>query len=232
MKNYRQRKSFFFSQKFFEYYCRIFFKIYAPLKVFGKENIPNSSVILSSNHCSHLDTVILAIATGRGFTKLGMLAARDYWFDSFCRFFFINSFINLIPIDRDKGVKKRISLDQSIDFCNEFISYKKDRGIVIYPEGTRSQTSKLLPFKNGSAIFSAKLRLPLLPIYIKGSLEAWPKYQLLIKPRRLEVFIGEPIYPDSVIPKKYLLQWNKTEIKPYIKKLTEELEKSIKKIKK
>ena len=227
-----KRKMFFFTQKIFEYYCRLVFIFYTPLKIFGKENIPNSSAVLCSNHRSHMDTALLAIGTGRGFTKLGMLAAKDYWFDNNWRFFLINSFLNLIPVDRNKNSSERITLDETIDACNNFIASKKDRGIVIYPEGTRSYTSELLPFKDGAAIFSAKLQLPLIPIYIKGALEAWPKGKFFIRPKKIKIFIGKPIYPSNVIPKEDLEKWDKKEIKPYIKLLTEALEKEMTQMKK
>ena len=46
-------------KKIFEIYCKILFKIYCPLKVKGKENIPGSSFIFCSNHNSHMDSGVL-----------------------------------------------------------------------------------------------------------------------------------------------------------------------------
>ena len=73
---YRIFKTLFF------YYSKMVFSTYAPLKVYGKENIPRSSYIFCSNHNSHMDVAVLAVSANKDFNNFGMLAARDYWFDN------------------------------------------------------------------------------------------------------------------------------------------------------
>ena len=87
-------------KKLFDIYCRFVFLWYTPLKITGQNHLPDSSYIFSCNHNSHMDVAILSVASGRGFNDFGMLAAKDYWFDSWVKRFVVNIVMNLIPIDR------------------------------------------------------------------------------------------------------------------------------------
>ena len=77
-------QSFFYKiwKSLFYYYSKLVFTFYAPITVHGRENIPNSSFIFSSNHNSHMDVALLSVASKKSFNYFGMLAAKDYWFDS------------------------------------------------------------------------------------------------------------------------------------------------------
>ena len=88
------------------------FSTYAPLKVYGKENIPRSSYIFCSNHNSHMDVAVLAVPANKDFNNFGMLAARDYWFDNWLRRKAVNTVMNLIPVDR-KSNNKKLSVEDS-----------------------------------------------------------------------------------------------------------------------
>ena len=51
--------------------------------VYGRENIPDDSFIISSNHNSHMDVALLSVATKKDYNQIAMLAAKDYFFDSY-----------------------------------------------------------------------------------------------------------------------------------------------------
>ena len=99
-----EEQSFFFKifKKIFYYYAKAVFSTYAPLHVYGRENIPDDSFIISSNHNSHMDVALLSVATKKDYNQIAMLAAKDYFFDSWIRRNLINMGMNLIPIDRKK----------------------------------------------------------------------------------------------------------------------------------
>jgi 1-acyl-sn-glycerol-3-phosphate acyltransferase len=54
-------------------------------------------------------------------------------------------------------------------------------------------------FKKGPAMISAELGIPVVPAYINGSFNAWPKGKTFMKPKSLEIYIGKPIYPDKFV---------------------------------
>ncbi len=179
--------------RIFYIFCRIFFKIYCPLSVAGRENLPSGSFMLCSNHCSHMDTPALMIATGQPFDKFGMIAAKDYFFDGKSKMSIFRRMMNLIPIHR-KTTHITIRIDLKI--CDEFI--KKTRGnLILYPEGTRSPSGEMMAFKNGAGLIASKLGIPIVPAYIEGTYLALRKGWGLPRPVKIKVKIGEPIMPNK-----------------------------------
>ncbi len=67
------------------------------------------------------------------------------------------------------------------------------RSIHIFPEGTRSGTGELLPFKRGAFIIAQKAHAPVLPVTIIGSSSITPKKSLVIGKGKVSIIIGRPI---------------------------------------
>jgi len=209
----------------FYFYSKLVFSTYAPTSVVGRENVPDSSFILCSNHNSHMDVALLAVATKKNFNDFGMLAARDYWFESWIKRVSVNTVMNLIPVDRASNKDKELSIKDSEALCNAFMKYEQ-RNLILFPEGTRGNPGELLPFKKGAARFALNLNKPILPAVIYGSHKIWPRGKVLFGlPTRIKVFILEPIYPAS-----FLSGHNPTEkeIDLAISNMTKTLEKKIK----
>ena len=97
-----RKQPFFFRiwKKLFYWYSKFIFLWYTPLTVYGRENIPSTSFISSCNHNSHMDVALLVASVKKSFNHFGMLAAKDYWFDSWLKHLLMNVVMNLIPIDR------------------------------------------------------------------------------------------------------------------------------------
>ena len=209
----------------FYFYSKLVFSTYAPTSVVGRENVPDSSFILCSNHNSHMDVALLAVATKKNFNDFGMLAARDYWFESWIKRVSVNTVMNLIPVDRASNKDKELSIKDSEDLCSAFMNYEQ-RNLILFPEGTRGNPGELLPFKKGAARFALNLNKPILPAVIYGSHKIWPRGKVFFGlPTRIKVFILEPIYPAS-----FLSGHNPTEkeIDLAISNMTKTLERKIK----
>tara|TARA_B100000214_G_scaffold373128_1_gene352796 strand:- start:325 stop:1056 length:732 start_codon:yes stop_codon:yes gene_type:complete len=208
----------------FYLYAKVVFSTYAPLKVFGRKNIPNSSFIFCSNHNSHMDVAILAAAAKMNFNHFGMLAARDYWFDNWIKRISVNVVMNLIPIDRGSSKNKKLSIKETEFLCGSFMEFGQ-RNLILFPEGTRGNPGEMLPFKKGAASFSLNLNKPILPAVIHGSHKIWPRGKVLFSwPTRINVYILEPIYPESFIKNK---KPSLEEIDGAIKEITNNLEQKI-----
>lgn len=195
----KQLLFFRFWKKLFYYYCRFVFLWYTPVTIRGREKLPNSSAVFCSNHNSHMDVALLSAAAGKSFNYFGMLAAKDYWFDSTLKRVLINFVMNLIPIARkSKDQSDDFPFENTITLCKAFMNQGK-RNLVIFPEGSRGIPGDIRPFRKGAALFSTELNFPIVPVFIHGSHKAWPKGKIFMRPTRIKVQILDPMYPSEYL---------------------------------
>ncbi|MBM3162891.1 MAG: 1-acyl-sn-glycerol-3-phosphate acyltransferase [Chlorobi bacterium] len=74
---------------------------------------------------------------------------------------------------------------------------RSGRSVHIFPEGTRSETGKLLPFKRGAFLVAQKGGVPLLPVTIIGSNLITPKKSLQINKGNVRIVVGTPLEPSG-----------------------------------
>jgi 1-acyl-sn-glycerol-3-phosphate acyltransferase len=170
----------------FELFCKAVLKIYCPLSIRGQENLPEAPFLICSNHASHMDSAMLMMATGYPFKKIGLIAAKDYFFDQGHRYF-LHFMMNLVPIARGSGSQ---ALKDSIVVCRSFLDHG-GYALIIYPEGTRSLSGKIGRFKQGAAILAHDLDIPLVPACVFGSKDSLPKGTYMIRPHRVGVSFGK-----------------------------------------
>src|SRR5437867_3407474 len=64
---------------------------------------------------------------------------------------------------------------------------------VVFPEGTRSRTGELLPFKNAPFGLAIAAQVPVVPVYVHHTFEILPKGGIRLRPRPIRILVGEPI---------------------------------------
>ena len=82
---------------------------------------------------------------------------------------YLNRYIKLKRGDK-KGIAKMF-----VD-CEKALA--EGNSLFVFPEGTRSETGSLKPFKSGAFILAKKMQVPILPVVISGTKEALPKHSL------------------------------------------------------
>ncbi len=178
----------------------IFFRFYLQLKVVGDFAAvykKNPKLIVISNHASHLDALSIAAAIPfRYWLSLYFAAAKDYFFSNYWMTFFSKHCIGAIPIDRKdrKG--------EAVRLCVDLLTKLNSIWLVLFPEGTRSQTGKISPFKKGVSMFSLRTNTPILFIFLEGAYERWPKSAAFASPGPLTVHVG-PVHQPAPIEDIY-----------------------------
>jgi 1-acyl-sn-glycerol-3-phosphate acyltransferase len=118
------------------------------------------------------------------------LAAADYFFDTKYKRAYMENFTNLVPMERTG------SLRQSLRHARSFL----DRGYnaLIFPEGTRSMSGEMADFKPVIGYLALAARIGILPIYLEGTYDAFPKGSTLLKSRDVSARIGRFIDIDEL----------------------------------
>jgi 1-acyl-sn-glycerol-3-phosphate acyltransferase/long-chain acyl-CoA synthetase len=178
----------------FECFARTVFRTYVRLEVGARDLLPAGSFLLCSNHASHLDGAALMVASGLPFDSFRLLAAADYFSPQSRAGRLTRAMLHIVSIDRSSG--HAVRLRRTVAECRELVRDGPVR-LIAFPEGTRSTTGSLLPFKRGAAFLAVELDLPIVPAYIDGAGEALPKGSWLPRPGRIQVRFGRPILPGE-----------------------------------
>ena len=166
------------------------YRYYFSIKCSGLENLPREQpYIIAANHSSHLDTLAVMTVLGDESKRLRVLAAKDYWFSTRFKSWFSGELLKFVPFDRHANFLQGLRISQEV--------LKQNECLLIYPEGTRSVTGELQPFKPGLGLLAYESGSPIIPAYIDGTYHALPKGKNLPRKSRIQVIFGKPIAPSS-----------------------------------
>jgi len=161
--------------------CRIFTSLYFDLRVYGIKNVPTTGpALLLANHQSYLDPVLVAVRLYRPvsfFAKSELFENR--YFGALIRA------LHAIPVRRGEG---------DIAAVREVLR-QLDNGRVInlYPEGTRTKDGQVQSLQKGIALILRKAHVPVIPVTIDGSFEAWPRKAKIFHSYPINVMYGKPL---------------------------------------
>ncbi|HWP59600.1 MAG TPA: lysophospholipid acyltransferase family protein [Candidatus Acidoferrales bacterium] len=170
-------------------------RVYHRLEIIGRENLPSDgSFVMVANHSSHLDALcLLAALPLRELHRAFPAAASDYFFTSIPRVALSAVVVNALPFRRTTHIR------QSLALCRQLLA-NPGNILIIFPEGTRSVTGQVNEFKSGIGILVAGTTIPVVPCYLSGAFAAWPKGNILPRPKRLRLILGAPRRFESVSP--------------------------------
>ena len=178
-------------------FLRGWLRLYHRYRVRGREHLPlDRPFLLVANHASHLDALcLLSTLPLLRIQKAYPAAAKDYFFTTMPKVAFSAIVMNAMPFDRKEHPRA------SIDLCRELLG-TRDHVLILFPEGTRSASGEMAPFKAGVGFLSAGTQIPVVPCYLAGAFRAWPKGAWIPRPYKMEVRIGAPMTFGDVIDAK------------------------------
>lgn len=151
-------------------------------RVIGFERVPSNAVVFCSNHESNVDPPVLFKVLHRRLrvlykAELRRLPLMGIIFD-------VGGFVAVERGDRDKSLAA---------ISRGAASLKAGNSFLIFPEGTRSRTGQLLPFKKGGFIMALEAQVPIVPVAVHGGRDAMKKGSAFVQPVTVTVRIGTPI---------------------------------------
>jgi 1-acyl-sn-glycerol-3-phosphate acyltransferase len=164
----------------------IFYKLFFNFKTNGIENVPRESdkrgLILAPNHASFIDPPIVAA----GLRRRVIFLAKEYLF----RKFIVGAWLRTIET---LPIKTEVDDFRSI---RELIRILKNgKCIMVFPEGTRTPDGELKEPESGIGFLAIKSQAYVLPVYIQGSYEAFPKGKKFFRCKPVKVHYGKPFVP-------------------------------------
>ena len=153
-------------------------------QITGLDNVPDDgAAIIAPNHQSFLDDFLLPLVIRK--RKVVMMAKADYFDKWYTAWFFKAA--GCIPVRREGGSASARALTGGIDALRE------GKLVGIFPEGTRSPDGRLYRGKTGVARMALEAQVPVIPVALVGTYEAWPYDKKLPKPGRVEMRYGKPL---------------------------------------
>jgi 1-acyl-sn-glycerol-3-phosphate acyltransferase len=152
-------------------------------RVHHRERVPRDrAVVFCSNHESNVDPPVLFQALHKRLhvlfkaelTRLPVLGA-------------VMIAGGFVPVERDRREASMVSIERAAE------SIRAGNSFLIFPEGTRSRTAELLPFKKGGFIMAIKAQAPIVPVAVSGGRAAMRKGSWVVRPVMVDVKIGDPV---------------------------------------
>ncbi len=148
-----------------------------------------NAAVFVSNHITNLDPPALFLTLPRIAVilkkELGSIPLLGY----------VMKLGSFIYVDRSTRSSRQKALDQAIKTLQRGIS------LLVFPEGTRSRTDEMLPFRPGPFTMAIEAQVPIVPITVEGARELMPPGSLRIRPGRLKLTILDPVETTGMTTK-------------------------------
>jgi len=155
----------------------------------------NRTYIFMCNHASNLDPPIVIPVMPR---RTSVLVKKELF-----RVPILGramSLASLVPVDRQNRESAIASLRLAAEVLRSGIN------LTVWPEGTRSLDGRLLPFKKGPFHLAMETGVPIVPITLVGTQEAWPKGEFAVHPGTATVIFHEPVDPAGYSDQHALIE--------------------------
>lgn len=156
------------------------------LRVHGAEHIQrHRAAVYAVNHASNVEPPLLYEALSELFPRLRIVYKAELRkLPVLTQAFDLGGFV---PLQRGNPEQSLPAIEKAGEALREGNSF------LIFPEGTRSRTGALLPFKKGGFMMALKGQAPIVPVAISGTRDAMRKGSFVIRPVTVHVSFGAPV---------------------------------------
>lgn len=190
----------------FRYFCGLA-RILYQITVRNDSAIPdNSGYIICANHVSYFDYLWLTVNFKKERFNRFCCMAKNEIFNNSRKSRFLAQICGMIPVSRGN------TNIEAMNCCKQKLREKW--GLLIHPEGTRSDNGELGVLRKGAAVLAIESDVPIIPAYIKGAFEIYPKGKKLpklfnfrkMRKYPVEVTYGKPIFPQNLTVEELIRQ--------------------------
>ncbi len=169
---------------------KIGFNLFFKTQVKGRNNIlKKRPVIFAANHQSFIDAFLLNCTLPHSLRRKTYFFAKEKHFQGKLKKWAAGN-SNVILISASRTLKSSIQKMAKV--------LKEGGNMVIFPEGTRSPDGDVKEFRETFSILAKELEIPVIPVAIDGTFNAFPKHKKLPAIfRRLSVSFLTPVYPED-----------------------------------
>ena len=178
-------------------------RAFAWAQVEGREHLRavDGPVIFAANHQSHMDVpVILAALPARLRAHVAPAMAKEFfkahffpeghtwkqWFTNSVNYYLAAFYFNAFPLpQREAGAR------QTLTYAGELLG--GGWSILIFPEGERSATGDIKPFRGGIGMMASRLDVPVVPVRLDGVDRVLHPKAKMARPGPVRVAFGAPI---------------------------------------
>lgn len=163
------------------------FRVLFRMKVRGLEHLPGDyPYLLCPNHLSYLDAFVVgAPLPAREVRHLFALGYADYFSGGLTGL--LGQLVKVIPVSPDKHLRQALRLAAE--------GLRLGLVLMVFPEGERSIDGDLKVFRKGPAILATHLQVPVVPVGIQGTFEAWRRASGRIRLHPISITYGPPLTP-------------------------------------
>jgi len=183
---------------FYEITTRLFYALFRVLYhhqtiwEFDPKTLKNTPCIIAPNHLSFLDPPLVSAFWPY---SLDFFAAH-YLFEKQPLKYFLPK-LHTHPITLGKEL---VTIRTALSLLQQ------RRSIVIFPEGSRSFSGRLQPLREGVALIALRAQCPIIPCYIHGTYQAWPRgtKKMKIFKKQTKCWFRKPLWPHHYATKEEL----------------------------
>jgi 1-acyl-sn-glycerol-3-phosphate acyltransferase len=162
-------------------------RLLVPGRVVGADRLPGGPFILAPVHRSYVDWLLVARVTRR---RLRYMVKAEVWKSKLVGR--LIEALGAFPVNRSGADREALERSRAVLAAGE--------PLVMFPEGTRRSGPVVEDLREGVAYLALRAGVPVVPVGIGGSERAMPRGSALPRPRRIDLVVGEPIWPPVESP--------------------------------